>query len=339
MQKKNLFLILSIVSLQLFAQTATCDGILPFEEKDGLLTIEMESGILPANSDWKLGNESDPNLSGSTIDYIYWDGTQSFSSLSGAAITYNIKINNPGTYRFAWRGRIGTGDSGGEHNDAWLKIEADDFYATSSNSPTASPALEPKPNCNSNPDRDCPEGSSTNGYFKAFMNRDPVDPDPKKHWGFVTNSVFRFPNDEKSTTFPHIWATFNTAGNYSIVVNARSNSFFIDKMFLRRTDVSDDTAKNLNNPESTCYDASLSTNDIKKKELKIYPNPTKGKIEIKNLPENSKLIITDILGARVRQINVKSTSQTIDISNLKKGVYFISNNDKKNHFVRKIIKI
>ena len=339
MQKKNLFLILSIVSLQLFAQTATCDGILPFEEKDGLLTIEMESGILPAGSDWKTGSEDDPNLEGSTINYIFWNGSEFFNSLPNASITYNIKINNPGTYKFRWRGRIGTGDSRGEHNDAWLKIEADDFYATLTPSPTASPALEPKPNCNSNPDRDCPEGSSTNGYFKAFMNRDPVDPDPKKHWGFVTNSVFRFPNDEKSTTFPHIWATFNTAGNYSIVVNARSNSFFIDKMFLRRTDVSDDTAKNLNNPESTCYDASLSTNDIKKKELKIYPNPTKGKIEIRNLSSNSNLIISNILGATIKKIKTNNSTEIIDISDLKSGVYFISNSDKNNRFVKKIIKI
>lgn len=331
MQKKILFLILSIVSLQLFAQTATCDGILPFEEKDGLLTIEMESGILPANSDWKLGNESDPNLSGSTIDYIYWDGTQSFSSLSGAAITYNIKINNPGTYRFAWRGRIGTGDSGGEHNDAWLKIEADDFYATSSNSPTASPALEPKPNCNSNPDRDCPEGSSTNGYFKAFMNRHPVNSSPDRKWGFVTNT-----NDGNSYRF--IWATFNTAGNYSIIVDARSSFFFMDKMVLRRSNLSDSNAHNLNNIESTCYDASLSTKDFKKKETKIYPNPTAGKIEIKNIPENSNLIISNIFGATVRKIDTKQSNEIIDISNLKSGVYFISNLDKDYYFIKKVIK-
>ena len=93
----------SIVTLQLFAQTATCDGTLPFEEKDGLLTIEMESGVFPSGSDWQTGSEADPNLSGSTINYIYWNGTESFSNLSNASITYNIKINNPGTYRFAWR--------------------------------------------------------------------------------------------------------------------------------------------------------------------------------------------------------------------------------------------
>lgn len=326
------FLLITIVSSQMFSQTATCDGTLPFEEKDGLLTIEMESGVLPSGSDWKTGSEADPNLSGSTIDYIYWDGSESFSSLSGAPITYNIKINTPGTYRIAWRGRIGKGTSGGEHNDAWLKIVADDFYATKQNNATSTPMLEPKPKCNSNPNRDCPAGSTTGGYFKAFMNRHPVNKPIEERWGFVTNT-----NDHDSFRF--IWATFNTAGNYSIMVDARSNSFFMDKMVLRRTDVSDSNAFNLNNPESNCFDASLSTNDIKKKELKIYPNPTAGKLEIRNFPENSNLIISDVLGATIRKIVSKNSTEVIDISDLKSGVYFISNTDKKNHFIKKIIKI
>ncbi|WP_299059459.1 T9SS type A sorting domain-containing protein [uncultured Polaribacter sp.] len=332
MKKSILLFILSIVSMQLFAQTATCDGSLPFEEKDGLLTIEMESGVFPAGSDWQTGSEADPNLSGATINYIFWNGAESFSSLSGAPITYNIKINNPGTYRFAWRGRIGKGDSGGEHNDGWLKIVADDFYATSQNSATSSGALEPKPSCNSNPDRDCPAGSTTGGYFKAFMNRHPINSADDRKWGFVTNT-----NDHNSFRF--IWATFNAPGNYSILVDARSNSFFMDKMVLRRSNLSDSNAHDLNNPESDCFDASLSTSSVTKPTISIYPNPTEGNIEVKNLPQNSTLIIHNILGAKVRQIKMNTISQTIDISDLKKGIYFISNADKKNYFVKKIVKI
>ena len=236
-----LLFLLSIVSNQTFSQTATCDGILPFEEQNGLLTIEMESGVLPSGSNWQTGSEADPNLPGSTINYIYWDGAQSFNALSGAPITYNIKINNPGTYRLTWRGRIGTGDSSGEHNDAWLRIVADDFYATNQNNSTATPQLEPRPSCVSNPDRDCPAGSSTGGYFKAFMNRHPVNLPVEERWGFVTNT-----NDGSSFRF--IWATFNVPGNYSVIVDARSNFFFMDKMVFRRTDVSNSTAHNLNNP-------------------------------------------------------------------------------------------
>ncbi|MDC1364803.1 T9SS type A sorting domain-containing protein [Algibacter sp.] len=326
-----LLFLLSIVSNQTFSQTATCDGILPFEEQNGLLTIEMESGILPSGSNWQTGSEADPNLSGSTINYIYWDGAQSFNALSGAPITYNIKINNPGTYRLAWRGRIGTGTSGGEHNDAWLRIVADDFYATNTNNSTATLQLEPRPSCETNPDRDCPAGSSTNGYFKAFMNRHPINSDPDEVWGFVTNT-----NDGSSFRF--IWATFNAPGNYSVIVDARSNFFFMDKMVLRRTDVSDSTAFNLNNIESSCSEA-LSINDVNKPETKIYPNPTIGEIEISNLPINSSLTIFSLSGAILKEINTTKSSEIIDISDLESGIYFISNSDKNNYFVKKIIKI
>ncbi len=323
---------MSIVSLQLFAQTANCNGTLPFEEKDGILTIEMESGILPAGSDWKIGSEEDPNLEGATINYIFWDGTEFFSRPTGVTITYNIKINNPGTYRLAWRGRIGKGDSGGEHNDAWLKIEADDFFATKTSSPTSTQVLEPKPSCESNPDRACPAGSTRDGFFKAFMNRHPVNLPVESRWGFVTNT-----NDHDSFRF--IWATFNTPGNYKIMVDARSNSFFMDKMVLRRSDVSDSVAHNLNNAPSACFDASLSTTDVDINEVAIYPNPTKGNIQLTNLPLNTKLTIRNILGAKVREISVKSESESIDISDLNEGVYFLSNNDQNNRFVKKIIKI
>lgn len=325
------FFTLSLISVSSFSQTATCDGTLPFEEQNGLLTIEMESGVLPSGSNWQTGSEADPNLPGSTINYIYWDGAQSFNALSGAPITYNIKINNPGTYRLTWRGRIGTGDSSGEHNDAWLRIIADDFYATNQSNSTSTPQLEPRPSCVSNPDRDCPAGSSTNGYFKAFMNRHPVDEPIDRRWAFVTNT-----NDGSSFRF--IWATFNAPGTYSVIVDARSNFFFMDKMVLRRTDVSNSTAHNLNNPESSCYNA-LSINEVNKRETKIYPNPTMGIIEISNLPINSSLTIFTVSGAILKEINTTKSSETIDISDLKSGVYFISNSDKNNHFVKKIIKL
>ena len=113
----------------------------------------------------------------------------------------------------------------------------------------------------------------------------------------------------------------------------------MDKMVLRRTSISDSAAFNLNNSESTCYDASLSTIDLKKDELKIYPNPTNGKIEVRNIPDNANLIISNIFGATVKKVKNKKSTEIIDISNLKAGVYFISNMERKNYFIKKIIKI
>ena len=317
MRLKTIFTFLTtlfLISYQLSSQTTTCDGTLPFEEKNGLLTIEMESGVINDNR-WKVATE---NFEGEEITYLHWTGAESFSKLSGAPIVYKIKINNPGTYRFAWRMRVGKGTSKGEHNDAWLKIDGEDFYGIKNGA-----KVYPKPYCNSSNELTCAAGNSTQNFIKAFGNR--LD------YGFVTNT-----NDHVAH---RVWVVFEEAKEYTITVDARSSYLFIDKMVLRRSTVSDSVAFNLSNLESTCYDASLSTKNIDTPQVTLYPNPTEGNLEIKNLPQNSRLIITDILGVRVRQINVKSTSQTIDISNLKKGVYFISNNDKKNHFVRKIIKI
>lgn len=330
-QKKSIFfLMLSMLSYQLFSQTATCNGILPFEEQNGLLTIEMESGVLPSNSNWQTGSEADPNLPGSTINYVFWNGAESFNALSGAPLTYNIKINNPGTYRFAWRGRIGTGTSGGEHNDAWLKIVADDFYATKSGSATAAEALEPKPNCNSNPDRNCPAGSSVNGYFKAFMNRHPINSTPEQRWGFVTNT-----NDGDSFRF--IWATFNTAGNYSIIVDARSSFFFMDKMVLRRVNVSDTTAFNLSNMESSCFDASLSNGEENAfRNIKLYPNPTNGLINLDNLPIMSELIISNMQGAIIKTLKSTAREQSIDVTDLHSGLYFLTIKNNTTRLTKKI---
>ena len=325
-----LFLIFISFS-QLHAQTGTCDGVLPFEEQNGLITIEMESGILPAGTNWQTGSEPDPNLPGSTINYIFWDGPQSFSSLTGAPITYNIKINNPGTYRLAWRGRIGTGTSGGEHNDAWLRIVADDFYATRTNNATSTDVVEPAPTCNSNPDRNCPEGSSVGGYFKGFMNRHPVNLPEDERWGFVTNT-----NDGSAYRF--IWATFNTAGNYSVIVDARSSFFFMDKMVLRRTDVSNATAYNLTNSESSCATLSVENPSVASL-VKVYPNPTRNQVIISNLPNQGNIVLKNMQGVTLREIKHTTTQQTLDMSTLQSGVYFISNTDRQNQFVKKIVKL
>ena len=331
---KTTCLIFSFLSLQVFSQTATCDGTLPFEEQNGILTIEMESGNIPTGTNWQMGSEADPNLSGATINYIFWNGTESFNALSGAPITYNIKINNPGTYRLAWRGRIGTGTSGGEHNDAWLRIVADDFFSTRQSSPS-SEAIETKTDCETNANRGCADDAKVNGYFKAFMNRHPVNLPVDQRWGFVTNTR------NGGNAFRFIWATFNTAGNYSIIIDARSSFFFMDKMVLRRSDVSDANAFNLSNNESSCFDASLSIAEKSRKNaIKIYPNPSQDVLNISNLPSQAgTIIIKNIYGVTVKTVNHTATKKTIDIKALQSGVYFISNLDTNNYFTQKIIKL
>lgn len=312
---KLILLLLTFISFQGFAQTQVCDANNPFEEKDGLLTIEMESGVRN-NPNWKIGSEPDPNLPGATIDYLFWDGAQSFSRLSNAPITYNIKINTPGTYRFAWRMRVGFGDSRGEHNDAWLKIDADDFFGIKNGA-----KVYPKPFCTQN-NLTCAEGNSTEGFMKAFGNR--LD------WGFVTNT-----NDGDSH---RVFVTFNEPGMHTVTVDARSSFCFIDKMVFQLSGVTTATAHNLNNSESACANSTLSVNDARINKVNAYPNPTTGKVEITNLSGNGTFVLTNVQGAILKSIDYYSSTKTIDISDLKNGIYFISNLDKSNFFVQKIIK-
>ena len=76
----------------------------------------------------------------------------------------------------------------------------------------------------------------------------------------------------------------------------------------------------------------ISSNNI---DLKIYPNPAKDLINLSfNLTNEYRWIIYNELGAIVNQSRTKksygNTSEKIDISDLKAGVYFVSiiNDDK-----------
>ena len=93
------------------------------------------------------------------------------------------------------------------------------------------------------------------------------------------------------------------------------------------------------NPSGGC--GSVGINEREENELSIYPNPAISNLII-NLNANSKidyLIITNILGEEIHKRKVTSSNINIDISNLTKGIYFITT--YKNHklnLVNKFIK-
>ena len=63
------------------------------------------------------------------------------------------------------------------------------------------------------------------------------------------------------------------------------------------------------------------------KTVAVYPNPASEFVTITNA-ENQTLVITDMLGKVVARINVSSSLETIDISNLNQGTYFMNINGK-----------
>lgn len=89
-----------------------------------------------------------------------------------------------------------------------------------------------------------------------------------------------------------------------------------------------------------CYvNITMGTTPLKLMNLKIYPNPFINKIQIEN-PDllKCKLSVVDILGQKVGQFHIDSNHQTLDLSELKEGVYFLNVETKYEKSSTKIIK-
>lgn len=72
--------------------------------------------------------------------------------------------------------------------------------------------------------------------------------------------------------------------------------------------------------------------------ITCYPNPTQDVLYLSGLLEKSKLVIYDLNGRIVQKTNVSNSLETIDMSNLQNGLYFIeiSNSHQKSSY--KIVK-
>ena len=86
-------------------------------------------------------------------------------------------------------------------------------------------------------------------------------------------------------------------------------------------------------------DTSLNTNEFQKNGISVYPNPASAELFVKNENniELSAIKITDLTGKTVAYQNSQLSS--INISNLSKGMYFVTiETQTGNTFTSKIIK-
>ena len=143
-----------------------------------------------------------------------------------------MEITTPGVYRFQWRNQVGNGTVTTEHNDTWLKIEADAFYGQQGGGSIVCPkGLNPAENeCLG----DAPEGAGSGGWFKVYSSG-------ANNWSWSSNTS---DNDAHQ-----IYARFDAPGVYNILVSARSSSHAIDRMVLSHSSYSGNP-QSLNLPES-----------------------------------------------------------------------------------------
>jgi len=225
----KLKLLLCVLLLTVFFQKngmAQCGA--DFEENGGIAVIEVES-VSSLSNGWRI----ESSVSGASGNrFLAWRGNDSFNSPGNGTISYKVRINTAGTYRFVWRNRIGiiaNSKPTTEHNDAWLRIpDADNFFARRSGSTIYPKGSGRTPN---------PNGAGSGGWFKVYTNT--------INWNWTTNT---------SDNDPHqIFATFNSPGVYTIQISGRSKGHFIDRMVLfQENKVSLSSATSLNRVETRC---------------------------------------------------------------------------------------
>lgn len=216
-----------------------------FTEKNGLVVVEMESTNY--GSDWQFKTGAGSTGRG----FLEWEGGDNFNRPGVGTITVPVVITNAGTYRFSWRSLVNKGNSPTESNDAWLRIEADNFFgrklaSNRSNESSVGHTVCPKEKLPGNSCRgEEPEGSSRDGYFKVYRAGSPL-----KQWNWVASTS---DNDRHE-----VFATFNLPGTYNIKISGRSDGHAIDRFVLHLTqsrsgvrNVSHDNAIRISNEEST----------------------------------------------------------------------------------------
>jgi len=207
--------------------TAQCNA--DFQEANGIAILEMES---ESNSGFR--NEVLPGASAGRA--LAYRGANRFNSPDGSTITYSVRINTPGTYRFIWRNRIGVvaaTNANTEHNDSWLRITGGNvlFFGARNNQngsrifPGGS-GRTPTPN-----------GASSGGWFKVYTNI--------INWNWDT-----FTSDFDGH---FIYANFPSAGTYNVQISGRSNGHFVDRMVLyNESQYSNSQARDLARAVTSC---------------------------------------------------------------------------------------
>ncbi|WP_029489232.1 hypothetical protein [Ochrovirga pacifica] len=177
-------------------------------EKVDPIIIEAET-VTPSDDRWKLKTEL---LGFSGSGYLVWEGPELFWKGTDnigkiGAVTYDVAVKKEGTYKVILRTYIAKENPekpNTEHNDTWLKVVADDFYAIRDASKIYPKGTGKQPN---------PKGENGNGFFKAYMN----------HNGAWTEVIGTSDHE-----FHTIYASFDTPGVYKVTIAPRSNYHALD---------------------------------------------------------------------------------------------------------------
>jgi len=92
------------------------------------------------------------------------------------------------------------------------------------------------------------------------------------------------------------------------------------------------------NVDNASVSVNLSTFDFEKYQFKAYPNPVVDNLNIEANIKIEKIELFDLLGNKVKSLNLNNQNDQISLSNLSRGVYILKTNIQGNIGLQKIIK-
>ncbi len=204
----------------------------PFEEQNGLVVIEAESGTLVPTWTETTAGGATGILAGSTH----------LSTQNGGTIPYEITVATPGVYRFNWRSFY-SGGNPTEENDNWLRFPNDNdvWFFGYNGAPTDEASLIANVS-SANPTEivfpigssritptTTPNGAGSNGYFKIFRSGGVSE---VYDWQAKTSDFD--PMNSNGSHDVYVW--FVNPGTYTMEISERSAGHAIDRIALYKLD-------------------------------------------------------------------------------------------------------
>jgi len=179
------------------------------------------------------------------------------------------------------------------------------------------------PNCE---DKDSFAGE-TEDYNLVIVNSGPCDTPTALNVSNITSSSAALSWQSTGDSFDVEWGEKGfTKGQGKIINDIKGNSYILNSL-KNNTDYEFYVRQNCSSEKSDwsapfgfSLSGSLSTSDISKKEITLYPNPVKDILYFSN--EVSDIKISDLSGRVIKQIYTKEKS--INIEDLASGVYIIT---------------
>ncbi len=297
------------ILLLLFAHAQPTNGQADYEEINNIVVIEAEN--LDSIDNWTI-ETSAAGYSGT--GYLEWDQGQFLGNPGNGTMAVRIKINDPGTYYFLWRSKVGFGNSSTDHNDSWLRFDdAAAFYAEDDNGNRVYPVGRGTPN---------PVGASANGWFKVYSSG-------TTNWTWSTLT-----NDHDGHD---IYVRFDTAGIYTMEISARSEHHFLDRIVL---------SKNYNNPTDLNLPETPfilnAVHRIPHQAMAVFPNPleTSNTVTVNGIQKGTyTYTIVDWTGKCLyqTQLNCTDSTQTLTCPPLNSGVYLLRLDNGQKAYTAKLM--